>query len=60
VKTFVVQIWAQAGEANATGGELRRFVEHVGSGRREAFRSARDLIAFFESQQDPQPQEVER
>lgn len=32
----------------------------AGSGRCEVFRSARDLIPFFASLQDSQPQEVER
>jgi hypothetical protein len=38
---------------------VRGFVEHVDSGRREPFRNSRELLAFFEAQRDPQPQEVE-
>ena len=33
---------------------LRGFVEHVGSGRRESFRTTADLLAFLESQQPQQ------
>jgi hypothetical protein len=59
VETYVVQIWIRSDE-KAARGDLRGFVEHVGSGRREPFRDSGELLAFFEAQQDPHPQEVER
>jgi hypothetical protein len=60
VETFVVQIWAPVDEPETSGDDLRGFVEHVDSGRREPFRNSRELLAFFEAQRDAQPQEVER
>jgi hypothetical protein len=54
VETFVVQIWTSAEVTEASPSDLRGFVEHVGSGRRKAFRNAADLIAFFQSQAHPQ------
>jgi hypothetical protein len=60
VETFVVQIWTPVDEANLSRGGLRGFVEHVGSGRRAPFRDSGELLAFFETQQDQEPQEVER
>ncbi len=55
METFVVQIWPPAENTNTAHGEIRGFVEHVGSGRRGSFRKAADLLAFFESQQPHQP-----
>jgi hypothetical protein len=60
VETYVVQIWLGSDDEGPSRGDLRGFVEHVGSGRRESFRGVRELVAFFETQQDQQPQEVER
>lgn len=61
METYVVQIWiGSEDEEPPRSGDLRGFVEHVGSGRRERFRDSGELLAFFETQQDPQPQEVER
>jgi len=60
VETYVVQIWTRSDEEGPRRGDLRGFVEHVGSGRREPFRDAGELLALFQTQQDPQPQEVER
>ena len=60
METYVVQIWIRADEEAPSHGDLCGFVEHVGSGRRESFRDSSELLAFFETQQDPQPQEVER
>jgi hypothetical protein len=47
VDTFVVQIWVSA-DPGSSRGELHGFVEQVGSGRRERFRSAQELIKLFE------------
>jgi hypothetical protein len=60
METFVVQIWSPVDETGANRDDLRGFVEHVDSGRREPFRNSRELLAFFQAQRDPQPQEVER
>jgi hypothetical protein len=60
VQTFVVQIWAPVDATEAGCDGLRGFVEHVDSGRRESFRDSRELLAFFEVQWEPQPQEEER
>jgi hypothetical protein len=58
METYVVQIWAPSEEAESRG-DLRGFVEHVATGRREPFRTIAELIAFFDAQQDRQPQEVD-
>ena len=61
METYVVQIWIGSEDEEAPRrGDLRGFVEHVGSGRRAPFRDTGELLAFFETQQDPEPQEVER
>jgi hypothetical protein len=60
VETFVVQILTLVDETDPNRDDLRGFVEHVHSGRREPFRNAHELLAFFKPQRDPQPQEVER
>ena len=36
-------------EAATSQGDLRGTVEHVGSGRRESFRDARELLAFLQT-----------
>jgi hypothetical protein len=62
VETYVVQIWIRSDEDEEapSRGELRGFVEHVASGRREPFRDSGQLLAFFETKQDQEPQEVQR
>jgi hypothetical protein len=61
VETYVVQIWIRAEEDETPNrADLRGFVEHVGSGRRAPFRDSGELLAFFETQQEPKPQEVQR
>jgi len=61
METYVVQIWIRSEDEMApTRGDLRGFVEHVGSGLRAPFRDSVELLAFFETQQEPEPQEVER
>jgi hypothetical protein len=59
METYVVQIWIPS-EEEGSRGDLRGFVEHVGSGRREPFRNSGEFLAFFEALQATQPQEVER
>jgi hypothetical protein len=60
VQTFVVQIWAPVDATDPSRDDLRGFVEYVDSGRREGFRNSGELLAFFEAQRNPQPQEVEQ
>jgi hypothetical protein len=61
METYVIQIGRRpAGEAAASGGELRGTVEHVGSGRRESFRDTRELLAFLHAEHVRQPKEVEQ
>jgi hypothetical protein len=58
VETFVIQIWNQPPRGNEANGELRGYVEHLGSGRRESFRDERALLAFLHAQQRQPQQEV--
>lgn len=61
METFVIQIWMQPqGTAEASGDELRGFVEHLGSGRRESFRDERELLSFLHAEQRHPQQEVEQ
>ncbi len=55
-----MQIWIRSDEEAPNDGDLRGFVEHVGSGQRAPFRSAGELLGFFETKQDQEPQEVQR
>jgi hypothetical protein len=59
VETFVVQIWHPANDSTADGADLRGFVQHVGSGRREAFRGVSALIVFLEVHRQPKQEETE-
>jgi hypothetical protein len=58
METFVIQIWNQAARRNEANGELRGYVEHLGSGRRESFRDERSLLAFLHAEQRRPQQEV--
>jgi hypothetical protein len=60
VETFVVQIWARVDGADATRTNLRGFVEHVGSRRPAPFQGSGELLAFFETQQEPEPRTAAR
>jgi hypothetical protein len=61
IETYVIRIGIRAEGDAATGqGELRGTVEHVGSGRRESFRDARALIAFLQTMQRCESEEVEQ
>jgi hypothetical protein len=60
VETFVIRIWTPAEhDGDPQGYGLRGFVEHVGSGKREAFRGAGELLAFLEVRVEAMPQEVQ-
>jgi hypothetical protein len=59
METYVVQIWTPPDEEASSPRDLRGFVEHVGSGRREPFRAVAELIAFFKADQERQPAELD-
>ena len=54
-----MQIWTPPDEEASSPRDLRGFVEHVGSGRREPFRAVAELIAFFKADQERQPAELD-
>ena len=61
METYVIRIGTRAESETATShDELRGTVEHVGSGRREPFRGARELLAFLQSEKRRESEEVER
>jgi hypothetical protein len=61
METFVVQIWNQVEpKTEHSGDELRGFVEHVGSRRRESFRDECELLSFLHAEQRHPQQEVEQ
>jgi hypothetical protein len=47
VQTFLVRVWTPATGEDGPPPQLRGFVEHVGSGRRQAILSDRDAVAFI-------------
>jgi hypothetical protein len=58
METFVIQIGEQPrhiGEKSQH--ELRGVVEHVGSGRRQPFANARELLTFLRANHRPVPKE---
>ncbi len=46
MQTFLVRVWTPAASEDGPA-DLRGVVEHVGTGRRQAFRSDRDAVAFI-------------
>jgi hypothetical protein len=61
METYVIRIGTRPeGEASAGQRELRGTVEHVSSGRREPFRDAHELLAFFRIERRGKPEEVDR
>ena len=46
MQTFLVRVWTPA-TSEEEPPDLRGFVEHVGTGRRRAFQSDRDALAFI-------------
>jgi hypothetical protein len=60
VETFVIRVWTPAEQADDPERfRLRGLAEHIGSGEREAFRGARELLAFLEARLEQQRQEAE-
>ena len=61
VETFVIRIWTPAErDDDPQRYRLRGLVEHVGSGERDAFRGAGELLAILESRLEATPQEVQQ
>lgn len=60
VETFVIRIWTPAErDDDPERYRLRGLVEHVGSGERDAFRGAGELLAFLDARLDPTPKELQ-
>ena len=61
METFVIQIPPQP-EANTEAGadDVRGVAEHVGSGRRETFTNASELLAFLHADYRDAHKEAER
>ena len=60
METFVIQIGKTRHTGETGQQELRGVIEHVGSGRRRSFTSARELLAFLHTDHRDQREEVER
>jgi hypothetical protein len=61
METFVIQIPTPPEATGPTNpDELRGLVEHVGSGHRQRFVDARELLAFLRADYRDLPKEVER
>jgi hypothetical protein len=61
METFVIQIPTRPeGSTEAGENELRGVAEHVGSGRRETFTTAGELLAFLHAHQQAAAKEAER
>jgi hypothetical protein len=60
VETFVIRIWTPAErDDDPQRYRLRGLVEHIGSGERDAFRGAGELLAFLETRLEPKLQEMQ-
>jgi hypothetical protein len=60
METYVIRMGTRQERDASTGdGALRGVVEHVGSGRREPFSDARELLAFLQSEHRRQSEEVD-
>jgi hypothetical protein len=61
METFVIQVRTQTEAATGTSvDELRGVVEHVGSGCRETFTNAGELLAFLHAHHHSAAKEAER
>ena len=61
METFVIQIGTHPKDSTqASGEELRGVIEHVGSGRRETFTNASELLAFLHADYRHAHKEAER
>jgi hypothetical protein len=60
METFVIRMAARHESDGASGhSALRGVAEHVGSGHREHFRDARELLAFLQTEHRQQSEEVD-
>jgi hypothetical protein len=59
VEAFVVQIWTTVEETDASRDDLRGFIEHVDSGRREPLRTAVNCSLSSKASKVHNPQEVD-
>jgi hypothetical protein len=61
METYVIRMGTRVeDDAAMRHGELRGVVEHVGSGRREPFSDARELLAFLQTEHRRQSEEVDQ
>jgi hypothetical protein len=61
METFVIQLrQAPAGTTDISHYELRGLAEHVGSGRRQPFANADELLAFLRGDHRDLPEQIER
>jgi hypothetical protein len=61
METFVIQIPPRPEANRETGaGDVRGVIEHVGSGRRETFTNASELLAFLHADYRDAHKEAER
>jgi hypothetical protein len=61
VEAFVIRIWTPAERVDDPERyRLRGFIEHVGSGAREPFRGAGELLEFLETRLEGRPEEVQQ
>ena len=61
METFVIQLrQAPKGTTDTSQYELRGLAEHVGSGRRQRFANADQLLAFLRADQRNPPEPIDR
>jgi hypothetical protein len=61
METYVIRMATRRSDkGDADEAELRGVAEHVGSGRREPFRDARELLAFLQTERPRQSEEVDK
>jgi hypothetical protein len=61
VETFVINIWTPAEhDDDPQRYRLRGFVQHIGSGKRDAFRGAGELLAFIEGRLERTPHDLQQ
>jgi len=60
METYVIRMASRRSDkGDADEAEVRGVAEHVGSGRREPFRDARELLAFLQTEHRRTPEEVD-
>jgi hypothetical protein len=57
MESFVIRVWTPAEQERiASARDLRGLIEHIGSGERDAFRGAGELLAFLETRLGAKPE----